>query len=235
MHDFAIAWTRFDGLNIFVFGEIRRNLEVLIFIRPTGLKLVSFRHRQDDIGFANRPAFGEFGRRRQVFGFAFFRAAVHPGGDGVNFFLCQATVVAELPMGGIRIPTWHLFANDLLFDRTCPGARFLEGQKRERSRFAEAMAFRTGFVEDGGNVFIERHSFGRGFIVGGLAHGQQQYSGDAEASQHQKGQSYKFHAGSYGQSENQTADCNADTSACFSHSAKMYCKIPSTRVAWPME
>ena len=96
MNNALVAGQKFHGLHPFVFGEIRFDLEVLNVIRRVGFQREGFFHREDGIGFANAPAFGELWHGRQVFRIAFLRAAVHPGHDRVNFFLGQARVIREM-------------------------------------------------------------------------------------------------------------------------------------------
>src|SRR5262249_40578116 len=61
MDDFAIARSRLDGLDVTVFSEAGRNLEVLIFIRPGGFDSVSFRHAQHQIRLPDAHPSTNFG------------------------------------------------------------------------------------------------------------------------------------------------------------------------------
>ena len=56
MHDAAVAGPHFEGLHPFVFGEIRRHLEILVGDRAACGNRVVLLHRQHRVGLADRPA-----------------------------------------------------------------------------------------------------------------------------------------------------------------------------------
>jgi hypothetical protein len=108
VNDATVAGARLGHLHELVLREAGVNLEVLVLVRPRGVKHELFRHRDDQIGFTNRPAVFEFRRSRQVFWIAFFRAPVHPGGDRFNLSLGQSAVVFEMTDARVGAPGRHL-------------------------------------------------------------------------------------------------------------------------------
>ena|SRR5437588_12825127 len=96
MHDRAVTWPNFEGLNptilfeawnenpLIVHNALRRDLEV-------------DRHFKDGIGLADRPTLGEFQRRWRVSGIAFRRAGIGPFCEHIDFALIQPSIVPEMP------------------------------------------------------------------------------------------------------------------------------------------
>ncbi len=116
MNDQAIAWARLGHLHVLVFGEVGRNLEVLILIRSGGFERELFGHGEDHIGFADAPAINELRRRWQVFRIPFLSATINPRGDRVNLGLRHPPVVLELLRVRVGVPGRHLAFDDFLFD-----------------------------------------------------------------------------------------------------------------------
>ena len=85
MDDFRIGRARFGVLDVFIFGEICWDIEILIFVRA-GLVRVLFRNGEDHIRFGNIPARDKGWRLRHIFGIAFFGATINPRDNRLNFF-----------------------------------------------------------------------------------------------------------------------------------------------------
>ena len=69
------------------------------------------RQRDDVIGLAELPAFGQRRRLRLVGGIAARRAGIDPLHDGVDLLLAQPRVVGERAVRGIGKPGRHLPAS----------------------------------------------------------------------------------------------------------------------------
>ena len=71
--------------------------------------------------------------------------------------LRERPIVGELTVRGIGEPRRHLPAFDLALDGTRPRPRVAEGQERHRRHLSGSMAGLAILLEDGEDVFAERH------------------------------------------------------------------------------
>ena len=157
---------RFDCLDVAVLCQAGARLEDAPPVGGLGLHGEDFRHRHDQIGFADVPAIRvvELARRRHVGGVAARRAGGRPRGERFDLPIGERRVVLELPDadGPIDVPRRHLPRFDALLDRASPGTCVLVGQQRHRRDRTGAMAVLAGFLEDRRHVFRERDLGRRG-------------------------------------------------------------------------
>jgi hypothetical protein len=134
------------------------------------------RHLEDVVGLAaGRPAFGELRHRRQVGVVALWRAAVHPGDDGVDLLLRQAAIVAHLEaVVGVGAPGRHLARHDLAANHLRPGPDVFVGEKSHRRHFTRAVARRALVEHDRRDVFRKRGDAAGG-PRGGLNRGDREH------------------------------------------------------------
>ena len=78
VHDLPVPRPHLDRLNPFRFGEVRRDVEVLVLDHAVGRNLVLLLHLEDDVRLADGPAVRVDRRRRQVLRVALRRAGVRP-------------------------------------------------------------------------------------------------------------------------------------------------------------
>ena len=164
MRDLAIARPNLEGADPAILWNVDRQVR-----RRKHVGAVSghvHRGQRDDVvGLAELPAFGQHRHGGFVGGIAARRAGIHPLHDRVDVFVRQPGVVLERAMRRIGEPRRHLAALHLRLDRSRPGPHFVERAQRHRRHFAGAMTRDAVGVEDRRDVFRERHwcgSTGRG-------------------------------------------------------------------------
>jgi hypothetical protein len=155
MHDAAIAGAEFNSADKFVFREIHRNHKAPEHISPFGGHGERLGHFHDQVGLAQIPAFGEFGRGGKIFCIPFQHTLLGPGLDQLDLRFCETSLVHEIAMAGLGLPRRHVAAfgdgGDILgvlLDR------FII-QQRKRRDLAGAMAADAILIKDGGDVFGE--------------------------------------------------------------------------------
>src|SRR5690348_14443109 len=107
MRDIAMLRANLGGLHPAVFGEIARDLEVLIRHYAVGRNFKIRAEIENLVWLANVPTFGEFRSGRKVLPIALRRASIDPGDDGVDIALRHAPIVLEFPHMRIRGPRRH--------------------------------------------------------------------------------------------------------------------------------
>jgi hypothetical protein len=97
--------------------------------------------------------------RRHVLRIAFGRARIDPANDRVDLRVAQRHVVLEIVDADAHVdmPRRHLTRDDTLLDGTCPRARILIRDQRHRRDRIRLMALLTLVLENGRDVFAERH------------------------------------------------------------------------------
>src|SRR5262249_116278 len=159
MDDLSIAWARFGPLHIDIFFDFRINLEVANLIGRAGLECELFRNLKNKVGLADRPAFDEFWRGRQLFRIALFCALSYPGDDGFGRGIGHPAVVGPFANLWISVPGRHFALSHSLSDSFGPGTNIFICQGREWRSFARSMALSTVLVEDRRDVFAEGNAF----------------------------------------------------------------------------
>ena len=118
-------------------------------------------HREDQIGLADRPAFGELGALRQVGPVAFRRAAsTHAAIVSICSWL-RLRSLANLPTPGSAPHGGISRVDDLLLDRARPRPGIFVGHQRHRRHRVGPMALDTALVKDGRDVFAVGRRRGR--------------------------------------------------------------------------
>jgi hypothetical protein len=162
MHDRRIARTQFDLFDPALFREGDRRVEVLHRQFAFGRDFEIYRHLDHHVRLAEGPAWSVFRERRQVFVFAFRRAGVDPGDDGLALFLREPAVVAEFERRSVRVgvPGRHLAFNDRFADGLAPWADFGVGGERHRRDLARTVTVGALVEDDRRDVFGEGHASG---------------------------------------------------------------------------
>src|SRR5262249_50148577 len=91
--DLSVPGTSLCYLNVFVFREVGRNVEILVFIRPRRIQGGLFGDLEYDIGFADDPSVREGRGGRQIGGVAFGGAVVNPGDNLLDLVLAQTAII----------------------------------------------------------------------------------------------------------------------------------------------
>ena len=152
VNDLAVAGPDLDRLHPLRFGEVGRDVEVLVLDRAFGRQLVRLGHFEDRVRLAERPALGESGHWRHVLRIPFRRAAVRPLGQGVLLGGGQPALVEERAMRRVRVPRRHCPVGDLVANRLRPGTNLLVREERHRGDLPGTMTGRTVLEEDRGDV-----------------------------------------------------------------------------------
>ena len=153
MHDFPVARPQLDRLNPLRFGEVGRDVEVLVLDHPVGRDLVLLLHFEDDVRLSHGPAFGIDRRRRQVLRVALRRAGVGPRDQHLLLFVGQPALVQERAFRRRRVPGRHVSLADLVANVLGMRPDVVVGQERHRRNLARAMAGRAVAEEDRCDVF----------------------------------------------------------------------------------
>ena len=133
--DLAVARANLDGPDPAIFRDVDCQVGRRKNVVAVGGH-IHRRQRDDVIGFAELPPFGQHRRLRLIGRIAARRAGLHPLHDGVDLLFAQPRVVLECPVRGIGEPRRHLAALHLLLDRSRPRPHFVVGAKRHRRHFA---------------------------------------------------------------------------------------------------
>ncbi len=175
MHDLAVARADLDRLHPLRFGEVGRNVEVLVLDGAVGWQLVVLLHLQDDVGRAGAPAFGELGSRGQQRRIALRCAAVGPGDQRCALRIGDHPLVVKRTRGRVGMPRRHVPLAHLVPDRLGPRPGLLISEERHRGDFARAMAARAVLENDRRYVLGE----GGSVLVGGSPRGILAFRRDA--------------------------------------------------------
>ncbi len=166
---FARARPDLDRLHPLVLGEVRRNLEVLVFHESIGRHLVVDRHRDDRVRLAERPALDVLRRRRQVLRIALGRAVVRPALDDGLLLIAQSALVGELAVGLVGMPRRHDAGDDLVADLLRVRPRAVVGEERHRRDLARPVTAGAVLVKDRRDVFREGRHGAPGAVLAGRA------------------------------------------------------------------
>ena len=123
------------------------------------------------------------GRVWQQGGIAFWRAAFHPIGNRMNFFLAEADVILKLAEALDGIPRWHATSKNFFLNGLGPRACVSVGEQREclpaRGMASEATS------EDDARNFFGPGELGRNDIVSNCGGAQSPSGGHDEKSREQ--------------------------------------------------
>src|SRR5205814_1698052 len=106
-----------------VFGEVRRDVEVFVFVRSFVAQR-ELRDRDDLVGVAAMPSVGKHGCRRKVLRIAFDLASIGPGRDGGDLTIAEAWIVRPVPNMRVGLPRRHRAPYYSLPNRGSPGPHF---------------------------------------------------------------------------------------------------------------
>ena len=101
--------------------EVCRNRYIGIRHDAVGRHGERLEERENQVRFANRPAFGELRHGGEVLVVALKRPTIDPGGDGIDFGLCEARVVFVGANAGVSAPRRHLSCEHLGLYCSGPG------------------------------------------------------------------------------------------------------------------
>src|SRR5262245_36948437 len=107
MDDAAIAGTNFDSADVAILTKIGRDDEATVDIAAFGAQLVSLGWFDDCVRLTQRPAFGKFGKRRQIGGIAFRSARAEPILEQADLLCREMPLVAKLAKALLRFPRRH--------------------------------------------------------------------------------------------------------------------------------
>ena len=158
-----------------VFLEVRRNRHVGIRHGTVGRDLERLEKCEDQIRLANRPAFGELRRLRQVGVVPPGSPAIDPGGNRVDLGLREARVVLVGANAGVGAPGRHLPGQHLGLHGARPGTGVVVSHQRHRRQVVRPVTGHAVLEQDGRDVLGER----RGPL-------RRRRAGNAGCSQHQQ-------------------------------------------------
>jgi hypothetical protein len=161
VHDLAVSRADLDRRHPLRFGEVGRNVEVLVLDGAVGWQLVVLLHLQDDVRRAGAPAVGELGSRGQQRRIALRCAAVCPGDQRCALRIGDHPLVVKRARRRVGMPRRHVPLAHLVPDRLGPRPGVVIGQERHGGDFPRSMTTRTVLENDRSHVFGE----GRGVLV----------------------------------------------------------------------
>jgi len=106
---------------------------------------------QRGLGRIGREGVAVFGRRRQVFVFAFGDATIGPTDDQLHLLRRQGLIVTEVAEAFDRAPGRHAARQDFFLDGDGPRTRFVVGHQRKRLAVG-VVAGGAMFVDDARNL-----------------------------------------------------------------------------------
>ena len=144
MHHAAVAGQDFAGLNPFVFGEVRRNVNVLVIVHG-GFGNDKLGNGENDIR-QDMPARLESRGGRQVFRVALFHSTFDPLIDRRDIGVAQARVVCKFTDLRIFVPGRHLSLLHVLLNHSREGHNLIVGHERHGRDIVRAMAHHAVLV-----------------------------------------------------------------------------------------
>ena len=144
----AVAGHGLGRLDPAVLLEIGRDAEVDVGHRPLGRDVIGLGHLEDDVGLADRPAFGKRPWAAAGPWVAQRRALIDPGQQRRPLLGREAAVVAEMAVPRVRVPGRHAPLVDHLADHRRMLARIVVSQQRERPDLAGPVAALALVLDD---------------------------------------------------------------------------------------
>src|SRR5581483_6046168 len=115
----------------------------------------SFRHSDDQVGFAELPAFVELRGQRQILRITFRRAGVYPLLNEPDLLIAQPALADEFGVTRFRQPGRHIAAARDSGNLLRAFSDIRKADQAERPRTARMMAGSAIFKDDRSDVFIE--------------------------------------------------------------------------------
>ena len=166
---FARARPDLDRLHPLVLGEVRRNLEVLVFHESICGHLVvrsaSRRPRPARRAPSHRRTSAPAGGPSDLPG----RAVVRPALDDGLLLIAQAALVGELAVGLVGMPRRHDAGDDLVADLLRVRPRAVVREERHRRDLARPVTAGAVLVKDRRDVFREGRYGAPGAVLAGRA------------------------------------------------------------------
>ena len=138
--------------------QFRRQHEITKDVTACGRQRERPAHAQDEVGFAQLPAFGETGQGREVRRIPLGHSAAHPFPQGGNLGIGQTRRSGEIAMAGLGHPRGHVAVAGCLKDLGTVVPRIGERQQRERRSLAWPVAGGAMREQDRRHILIERNA-----------------------------------------------------------------------------